>query len=72
MGWVVLGVECMGSELCCGWLQCIVAILSMADMVCLKQKLWSVCMSWVCMVCWSKLRCEILLLLNMADMDYVE
>ena len=26
MGWVVLGVECMlmcmGSELCCGWLQC--------------------------------------------------
>ena len=37
MGWVVLGVECMlmcmGSELCCG---CnVVAILSMADMVCL-------------------------------------
>ena len=26
VGWVVLGVECMlmcmGSELCCGWLQC--------------------------------------------------
>ena len=28
------------------------------------------CMSWVCMVCWSKLCCEILLLvLNMANMD---
>ena len=25
------------------------------------------CMSWVFMVCWSKLCCEILLLLNLAD-----
>ena len=44
-----------------------------------EQRVWLVrlvlnsetveCMSWVCMVCWSKLCCEILLLLNMADMD---
>ena len=55
MGWIALGLECMliciGSELRCGWLP----ILSMAD-------IWSVlnaetveCMSWVCIVIWSKL-----------------
>ena len=46
----------------------VVAILSMAGIVCLEDVETVECMSWVCMVCWSKL-CEILLLLNMADMD---
>ena len=43
----------------------VVAILSMADMVCLECRNCE-CMSWVCMVCQSKLCCEILLLLNIA------
>ena len=44
--------------------------------ICTVERVWLVrlvlnaetveCMSWVC---WSKLCCEILLLLNMADMD---
>ena len=47
----------------------VVAMLRMAGMVCLELVLQArpfPCMSWVC---WSKLCCEILLLLNMADMD---
>ena len=67
MGYVVGGCN----------VQSIVAILSMADMVCLAmQKLWSALVCMVCMVCTVhygllefKLRCEYLLLLNMADMD---
>ena len=61
----------------------VLAILSMADMVCLAcmQKLWNPEKCWVCMVCMVymvyglydtlefKLCCEILLLLNMVDMD---
>ena len=55
-----------------------------SDLNCGTERVWLVrlvlnaetveCMSWVCMVCWSKLCCEISLLLNMADMDclYVE
>ena len=49
----------------------VVAILSMADMVCLEcmQKLCSACaMLSLCGMLEFKLCCEILLLLNMADM----
>ena len=50
----------------------VLAILSVADMVCLaccrNCGVHEQC--WVCMVCMSlKLCCEILLLLNMVDMD---
>ena len=40
----------------------------MASIVCLVCRNCEQC--WVCMVCWEfKLRCEIFLLLNVADMD---
>ena len=67
--WVMLWVAAMYNVL---------AILSMADTVCLAcmQKLYMESMSsacWVCMVCMVyglfKLCCEILLLLNIVDMD---
>ena len=73
---------CMGSGLCCGWLQCTMYLLYWA------WQIWSVlpvCRNcgvheqcWVCMVCIVyglyamlefKLCCEILLLLNMVGMD---
>ena len=72
---------CMGRGLCCGVLVYnVIAILSMAGMVCLAcmQKLHVESMSsavsvryvWYtdCTVCWS-LSCEILLPLNMVGMD---
>ena len=76
---------CMGSGLCCGWLQCTLYLLTEHGryyLSCLYAETvesmrsagsaWYVWYVWymVCMVCWSfKLCCEILLLLNMADMD---
>ena len=82
MWWVVLGVHVDVHE---DWVMLwvaamynVLAILSMADTVCLAciQKLCMESMSsacWVCMVCMVyglfKLCCEILLLLNIVDMD---
>ena len=71
---------CMGSGLCCGWLQCTMylplwSVLPVCRNCGVHEQCW-VCM--VCMVCMVyglygtlefKLCCEILLLLNMVDMD---
>ena len=84
MWWVVLGVHLDVHE---DWVMLwvaamynVLAILSMADTVCLAcmQKLCMESMSsacWVCMVCMVygvrsvQVMCEILLLLNIVDMD---
>ena len=68
-GWVVLGVQCMlmcmGSEICCGRLQYSCYTEHGRYGLCRNCGVHEKC--WVCMVCWSGLCCEILLVQNMPD-----